>query len=329
MRRRNGFTLIELLVVIAIIAILIGLLLPAVQKVREAAARAKCSNNLKQLGLGVMNFESTYSKLPPGDASTGTLGTWQHYLLPYIEQQSVYNLYVNLGGNPYGTGGPTYTSTTYNGQAIGNLQVAQTTISVLTCPSDPNNAASKPTGSNNVQYGFSNYAVNFGNTHRTQNKAGRDPFAAAIRPAFAGAPFTYGMTNGVPNQFTITSITDGMSNTLLLAEILQGVSTLPSITEFRGFAWFGPGGEFTTWTTPNSPSADNIQFANYCNNQPQQNLPCAVGTDWALAARSRHTGGVNAVMGDGSVRFFTTSIDPTTWSLLGSSQDGLPLPTSP
>jgi prepilin-type N-terminal cleavage/methylation domain-containing protein/prepilin-type processing-associated H-X9-DG protein len=320
MRRRSGFTLIELLVVIAIIAILIGLLLPAVQKVREAAARMKCSNNLKQLGLAAMNYESSNGKLPPGDANTGAHGTWQQYLLPYIEQQALYNLYVNLGGNPYGVAsGPTYSSSTYNGVAIGNLQVANTVLPTLTCPSDPNSSAAKPNG-----FGFGNYAVNFGNTHRTQNKAGRDPFAAAIRPSFAGAPFTYGQTNGQPNQYTLASVSDGLSNTLLLAEILQGV-TSGSATEFRGFGWYGPGGEFTTFTTPNSPSPDYIQIANYCNNLPQQNLPCTTGSDWALAARSKHTGGVNAVMGDGSVRFYTDSIDPTTWSLFGSSQDGMPV----
>jgi prepilin-type N-terminal cleavage/methylation domain-containing protein/prepilin-type processing-associated H-X9-DG protein len=331
MRRARGFTLIELLVVIAIIAVLIGLLLPAVQKIREAANRMTCSNNLKQLGLAVMNFENTYSRLPPGDANVGAHGTWQHYLLPYIEQQNLYGLYVNLGGAPYGVAGtpapPTYTSTTYNGATIGNLQVSETVLPTLTCPSEQS-GSTRTSGPNGQPFGFGNYACNFGNTMRTQNKAGRDPFAAAIRPSFAGAPFTYGQTSGKPTQMTLGSIADGTSNTLLLAEILQGISTA-TITEYRGMGWYGPGGEFTTFTTPNSGTADNIQFANYCNNQPQLGLPCQLGADWALAARSRHAGGVNAVMSDGSVRFYSNSIDPATWSLLGSSQDGLPLPTSP
>lgn len=320
-RNRPGFTLIELLVVIAIIAILIGLLLPAVQKVREAAARAKCQNNLKQIGLAMHNYESTNSTLPPGDAVTGGSGTWQHYILPYLEQQPLFGLYVNLG-NSNGTGTPNYTATTYLGQPIGNLTVAQTKLSILTCPSDPNSGAGKPQGGG-VDFGFSNYAVNFGNTHRTQDKAGRNPFTLAIRPNFAGAPFTYRNSGTTPITVKFGGITDGLSNSLLAAELLQGVSILPSITEFRGFAWFGPGGEFTTFTTPNSSNPDTIQFANYCNNLPAQGLPCTQGADWALASRSKHTGGVNVVLGDGSVRFITNSINPQTWSLLGSTQDGL------
>ncbi len=318
-RNRHGFTLIELLVVIAIIAILIGLLLPAVQKVREAAARAKCQNNLKQIGLAMHNYESTNSTLPPGDAVTGGSGTWQHYILPYLEQQPLFGLYVNLG-NSNGTGTPNYTASTYLGQPIGNLTVAQTKLSILTCPSDPNSGSAKPQGGG-VDFGFSNYAVNFGNTHRTQ--ANRTPFGAATVKMFFGAPFTYRNIGTTPITVKFGAITDGLSNSLLVAELLQGVSVLPTITEFRGFGWYGPGSEFTTFTTPNSSSPDNIQsFVNYCNNLPAQGLPCTIGLDWALASRSKHTGGVNVVLGDGSVRFITNSVNPTTWAYLGSTQDG-------
>src|SRR5436190_5728089 len=99
-RGRQGYTLIELLVVIAIIAILIGLLLPAVQKVREAAGRSKCQNNLKQIAEGVHNYESANGQLIPGVGKGGCCwGTWQVAILPYIEQKGLYDIWVNFGGN--------------------------------------------------------------------------------------------------------------------------------------------------------------------------------------------------------------------------------------
>jgi prepilin-type N-terminal cleavage/methylation domain-containing protein len=151
MLKKKGFTLIELLVVIAIIAILIGLLLPAVQKVREAAAKAKCSNSLKQIGTAIHNYQSTFMSLPPGDTGNGNNGTWQHYLLPYLEQEALFKMYTNLGGQNGGT--PSYAT------AGNNLTVSQTQIQALVCPSEPNG---KGTHTNN--YKFHNYAVNYGNT---------------------------------------------------------------------------------------------------------------------------------------------------------------------
>jgi prepilin-type N-terminal cleavage/methylation domain-containing protein len=141
-RRRHGFTLIELLVVIAIIGILIALLLPAVQKIRAAAARIQCANNLKQIGLAMHNYHDSYNSLPPGHVShsynspPGTTGykndgsptspyyyaNWAILLLPFLEQQNLYNQYIQNLPNDH----------------PGNYQVVQTYVSVYTCPSDPN-----------------------------------------------------------------------------------------------------------------------------------------------------------------------------------------------
>ena len=179
--RRRGFTLIELLVVIAIIAVLISLLLPAVQSAREAARRAQCTNNLKQVGLAMHNYESAQGTLPPGVKGC-CWGTWLNFILPYIEGSNLFNSYNYVGNDRYENlkiqtgqfryGGAVNTTVTYN--------------HVLTylCPSDGNNL-NLPGGGWAIT--CHNYVVNFGNTITNQ-----PPLFAwnNTKLPFLGAPFT-------------------------------------------------------------------------------------------------------------------------------------------
>ena len=312
---RRAFTLIELLVVIAIIAVLIGLLLPAVQKVREAANRAKCQNNLKQLGLAMHNYHDANTKLPPQVANNANKccnGTWQMAILPTVEQGTLWALYQNWGGTV--AGGPTY-------QQAANLLVTSVRLPTFTCPSDLPNAAKSGTY-NGTKYFITqhNYLVNVGNLDYAQGKDGTLPDQPPGLK-FLGAPFSR------TRQSTLPDVTDGTSNTLMAAEVNQGQDQ-----DFRGLTWWGEGSGFTVYRTPNSPGPDYIangSGAPGCVPTAQNplNADCQAfpspNPNWnVFAARSRHTGGVNAVLCDGSVHFFANDIAWPVWQALGTSQGG-------
>jgi prepilin-type N-terminal cleavage/methylation domain-containing protein len=321
MPRRRAFTLIELLVVIAIIAILIGLLLPAVQKVREAAARAQCSNNLKQVGLAMHNYHDATGTLPYGEGPGNPAdpittrrgccwGDWQTPILPYIEQQAMFNNYKNLGGNDIKGMAITGTSNRLRYGDSPNVEgVTSKSLKTLTCPSDTPNPGAITTTIGGVTYSITshNYVANYGNTNNYQVD-----ITTPVALKFGGAPFGW-----APQISKLTDLTDGTSNTMLASETLQGIGS-----DLRGFSWWAPGAQFTTVYPPNSTSPD-ITTQN-CNNQPARNLPCVDnGGSWnILDARSRHTGGVQAVLGDGSVRFVQQSLDINVWRALSTSRGG-------
>ena len=345
MRKVRGFTLIELLVVIAIIAILIGLLLPAVQKVREAAARMQCTNNMKQIALANMNYESGNGTFLPGVGRNGCCwGTWMIPVLPYMEQDNLFRNYRNFGGIDYPSipGGNRYASNNGTGPTPnGNRFVASTALKPFTCPSDTPQLFGTLTKHN--------YALNAGNTTFFQTSlplgcpGGTTTGVPSGCVSFGGAPFGWyefsdlvsdstnpytGPSPGYPTPESgkmgrprkIAEITDGTSNTLCVSEVLQGRSN-----DLRGFSWWGNGAGFVTHMTPNSTEQD-VMTGGICVPLTNPRMPCTLTSTSTRArmagARSLHTAGVNAALCDGSVRFVRDAIDPSAWRSAGTSMGG-------
>jgi prepilin-type N-terminal cleavage/methylation domain-containing protein/prepilin-type processing-associated H-X9-DG protein len=348
-QKRRGFTLIELLVVIAIIAVLIALLLPAVQAAREAARRIQCTNNLKQLGLGIANYESSNTCYPVGlvfGVGTGYCTSpgfgrncqntpWFLLMLPYIEQGPLYSSFnASIGIEGYQLMGFTVNSTVFT-----------TKIASFQCPSDSQNTfnfqtLSTATGGLVPAYAFSptkgNYGINAGNTDFGGIAFGAYP--SLYRPA----PFATNSSGTGPQLVRVASVTDGVSNTQFISEILQGAND-----DTRGTVWFDdPGdGSYMTRFTPNGkqdilgsginvdviagfvtgPGQSPTAPGQLCDSQPVQQLACYSSSSEGYAfagTRSRHPGGVNTLFGDGSVHFMKDSINAATWVAIGSISGG-------
>jgi len=293
--RPRGFTLIELLVVIAIIAILIGLLLPAVQKVREAAARAKCQNNLKQVALALHGYHDVRGALPPG-ISTGIppgnnpnwdRRSWQPFILAYMEQSA---LHTNMEAKVATAANYTITFPGF-----------ETVVGTLQCPSDPNSPKTI-TVAGNPQGAHGNYVVCAASTYyNTGNAEGR-----TLNGMFFSS-----------SKVKLTDVTDGTSNTFMVSEI----NVVPDATQhdLRGRYNNGihAGTWFTTLNPPNTTVPDQVQ-GNYCVNLPLR-APCTnPATNFGNYARSYHTGGVNAALGDGTVRFVRDGVDAAVYRAAGS-----------
>jgi prepilin-type N-terminal cleavage/methylation domain-containing protein len=319
-RSRRGFTLIELLVVIAIIAILIGLLLPAVQKVREAAARMSCSNKLKQLGLACHNYESANQKLPPAGVGYGWCIVSPPYngdplvynmngfvlLLPYIEQNALYSkLNTQSAFGDQKTGyccsyvGNTNGSLAGDANGNGNGVQMQTVLSAFICPSDPGDVMQ---GANDP-YGVSS-ALNGAKTNYDFITSTNDFYCNYWRNAPPSSKTIFG-----ENSTTrMTDITDGTSNTFMLGETTKTVYNGRTASwGYRGWVMTGidPRYGINDWTYPVPGFTPT---------------PGRLGS-WGRAG-SLHPAGCHFAMGDASVRFVRDSTSATTLTYVGYMADG-------
>jgi len=356
-RERKGFTLVELLVVIAIIGILVGMLLPAVQAARESARRTQCTNNLHQLALGLMAFESTYKKLPPasqvpwgmvggGDCHMeyhGSFGpNWAVMILPFIEQQPLYTQanVISFPGVPIGIPNNTEPA----GVNISWRTIAGTPLACFLCPSDSNYntrpfvnslvpGGTLPDGTNGWYRG--NYGINAG-YEDYDHVAGGNEYTTSKKNV-AGAAGLWSSPVASSNYgATFAAISDGTSNVLLLAELRAGLNA----TDPRGVWAMGfPGasvvnaGRSSYNPSPNNllggvaaDGGDELEDGGvYCNLLgAERGMGCTTSGSLMTSAmsRSNHPGGVNVCTCDGSCHFISNTIDELNWCRLQTKNDG-------
>ena len=300
--KRTAFTLIELLVVIAIIAILIGLLLPAVQKVRSAAARLQCANNMKQLGLASANYEVSYGTYPASNTTSPPYHGWAALVLPYIEQDNVKNSYL-MSANWYDSV---------------NLQARMTPIKTYQCPA-----------ANSGRLGESALLDGSGTAYRgaTWDYTNLSVITIPLM-TYLNYPNPSGYSSvwrGVisTQASSIASITDGLSNTILFSEDsnrpeywVKGQRVFNRTPDYGGV---GPG------VVSGGVWADHLKGFGVEGVQADGHTlvgECAINCNNSYEIFSFHNGGSNAAMADGSIRFVRSSIPGDLWRAMGTVNGG-------
>jgi len=370
--RRPGFTLIELLVVIAIIAVLIGQLLPAVQKVREAAARLQCQNNLKQIGLAMHGFHDVYGFLPSAGSTDGKPlsggpwpnpgeGTnWAPYIMPYIEQGNIWNRLTFKGDAGWrDDNGPTDTTSS----AVNNVTLsANIVLKMFRCPSDPkpelirnDSNVRDASGSEALQVTRNSYVAIAGAVDRLDAaglfRESRNTDASSWSIDF-GITAWGGMISPAFNRVTFNSVTDGLSNTMMISEQSDWLWYLDpkgsganvkaqwwEATSTGGGLYRGHPGTYRDgqgnlsggqpWMDSRGQTFTTIRYR--INQKMGWTFGAAnvgvVPQRWQSEGAnvplvSAHTGGVNVLVGDGSVRFLTDSTDLLMLARFATRDDG-------
>lgn len=344
--RRTGFTLIELLVVIAIISLLMAMLLPAIQKVREAANKMLCQSNLRQFGIAMHNYAGDYSsKLPPsrGFAPSGPqvddkFRCWTHLILPYIEQDNVAKQY-----DP----NKRWSDATLNTGGLSNLDVAKNNFKVFICPTSPSDRVANTAFTSSFSPGPGSASIpsaNFGIGDYVAIRQVRYRYYRANGLTVAdtaGSPITIhpGVTadnesvlGGALRQTTttpITSVYDGLSNTILFLEVggrpnnWRRTTTSPRADQAPALSdqlgWASPDGGVISVDGCNSVTG-NVNGGSAARTTSNAIINCNNDSE----PYSFHPGGVNACMGDGSIRFISESISAQAFAALCTGRGGEP-----
>jgi len=315
--RRDAFTLVELLVVIAIIGVLVALLLPAVQAAREAARRSACSNNMRQVGIGLHNYHDQRGVFPMGQANpignnppatAWNRSCWWQGLLPFVEQQPMFELLVSWSK---ATPTPPYvTQFSNNVQGTVSEPGRNTIIKLFVCPSDGDGPKNRTVAGN--EQGFhGNYVLCAGSTVFNPTTPVADPTGINLNGMF----YVYSTNK-------MASVIDGTSNTFFGSEILVVKDT--TAHDLRGRYWNTWQGNvlFSTLYPPNTTVGDRSSYCIVAPRRPCQGLSA---TNVVQSVRSNHPGGAMFLLGDASVRFVSSTVDLLVYQGLGTRQLGEPV----